>query len=526
MQADRVERPLDYLSARRSDWRSDFFWPLIPSEVGSLFVDAIHAYLDLAANKECDFDQQLLLAAPHFLGNVFGAYENALCIQHADSWGIRFFSESLEFSYLCEADRDTKELAETVRAPLRVTPPRHPIIRNLINTSRWTEAWNLPATITSPSVHSVSVNDLLVDVAKQSGDYIVYRDAASILQGVRSQSRQAPYSDALSDLAHEVASLLTPAAITLEPYRQNLRELIRAYALLSFELVAQDLIALRSTRKLPREVWSATGGKYAPRLLGLEVIRRGGKVVRFDHGGSAAMTTLFEPVVIAELCASTHFVMATPALAELGIELANDQHGIPAAHCAITGARGFPHHHKLMAMPRKPATKRKTVMYLSGAMFSGRKNPSHSISELVYFDWMIRFTKELGQLPVDLICKPHPDSISRDGHHPLESSAKVELRLFEDVIDTADVFVFDIVNSTTFWEAIVCTSRPIIYVDIGNITVNPSINDMLRDRCRVVDVTYDDRNLPQIDSEAIADAVLSAPEEIDPSGFRDLFLGN
>ena len=526
MQADSVEQPLDYQSARRFDWRSDFFWPLIPSEIGGLFVDAIHAYLDLAANKKSDLDRQLLLATPHFLGNVFGAYEKALCIQHGESAGVRFYSESPEFSYLRDANKNVKKLAEMVRAPFRVTPPRHPIVRSLINTSRWTEAWNLPSTITSPSIHSVSVNDLLIDVAKQSSDCIVYRDAASILERARAQCHRPSNSDALSDLADEVSSLLTPATVTLEPCRQNLRELIKAYALLSFELVIQDLMALRSTRKLPREVWSATGGKYVPRLVGLEVIRRGGTVVRFDHGGSAAMTTLFEPIVITELCASTRFVMATPALAKLGNELANDQHGKSATHCSITGARGFPHHQALMAMPRQQTKKRKTVMYLSGAMFSGRKNPSHSISELVYVDWMIRFTEELNRLPVDLICKPHPDSISGDGHHPLESSAKMELRLFEDVIDTADVFVFDIVNSTTFWETVVCTSRPIIYVDIGNITVNPSINDMLRDRCRIIDVTYDDRNLPQIDSEEISDAVLSAPKEVDPSGFRDLFLGN
>ncbi|MEE9250284.1 MAG: hypothetical protein V3U93_04055 [Alphaproteobacteria bacterium] len=77
---------------------------------------------------------------------------------------------------------------------------------------------------------------------------------------------------------------------------------------------ATDLAVLGRWRRPPRVLWFGTGGYYPARALALEVLRRGGAVTRFSHGG-AGMTDAIEPLVLGELAVSTRFVLPTPELA-------------------------------------------------------------------------------------------------------------------------------------------------------------------------------------------------------------------
>jgi hypothetical protein len=316
------------------------------------------------------------------------------------------------------------------------------------------------------------------------------------------------------------------AAVEVEdPISARLGQLIEVVATQVLRQATADLRALESLPVVPNVIWSGTAGKYAPRIVGIEGMRRGGDVVRFDHGGTCGLITLFEPIALIELSASSRFVMATPALVDVAKPLLKRQELAVRTTPKLESGQGFPMLRRLRLDAPSSKRLRRRVMYLAGAIFSHRKNPTHSIGEMVYTDWSLRLALMLAQLPADFVCKPHPDSFRAGPKHPLEAIAPVERRPFEAVMDDADIYVYDIVNSTTFWEA-VCTRRLIVFIDLGIAEINPLIRPIFNKRCRVINATYDARNLPRIDERDLAEAVLGGPDSADPSDFRALFLSS
>ena len=88
----------------------------------------------------------------------------------------------------------------------------------------------------------------------------------------------------------------------------------------------------------------------------------------------------------------------------------------------------------------------------------------------------------------------------------------------------ADVFVFDVVNSTIFWEAL-CTTQPVVYIDLGYTTLLPEIFSLIEKRCVVISANYDGNNIPRIDASELSAAVSGNLEQRDPTAMRELFLG-
>ena len=89
----------------------------------------------------------------------------------------------------------------------------------------------------------------------------------------------------------------------------------------------------------------------------------------------------------------------------------------------------------------------------------------------------------------------------------------------------ADVYVCDAVNSTTFWETL-CSDKPIIFLNLGLVTLNPAIEEKIISRCNVIATSYNNNNLPQFNSEELSDAILGASDNEDSSIFRKLFMND
>jgi hypothetical protein len=127
----------------------------------------------------------------------------------------------------------------------------------------------------------------------------------------------------------------------------------------------------------------------------------------------------------------------------------------------------------------------------------------------------------LAEMPIDLICKPHPEGMLAGRRSPLEQVAKVSYAPFEEHIATTDVFVFDLMGSTTFWKAL-CTDRPVVYIDLGMNTFNELFEAAIARRCHIVRARYDSRNIPVIDAEELQAAICEAPEKGDPSEILEI----
>ena len=90
-------------------------------------------------------------------------------------------------------------------------------------------------------------------------------------------------------------------------------------------------------------------------------------------------------------------------------------------------------------------------------------------------------------------------------------------------IDDVDLLIFDYPATTTLSVGL-STDRPVVLIDHGTMRFNDPAAAMIARRCRIVPTSYNDRNLPEVDGEALADAVLSGPDRAEPSDFRALFL--
>src|SRR5262249_26032887 len=123
------------------------------------------------------------------------------------------------------------------------------------------------------------------------------------------------------------------------------------------------------------------------------------------------------------------------------------------------------------------------------------------------------------------LCKPHPENVPAIGRQPLAELYPTFEGSFEQAIEAADVLVHDYCLSTTFFEAM-CSSRPIVLLDLAQTRWQASIAALVQARCRTLIVRLDERNRPQFNAAELKDAVLSAHREADPWPFRKLLAND
>ena len=265
-------------------------------------------------------------------------------------------------------------------------------------------------------------------------------------------------------------------------------------------------------------------------MIGSEVLRRGGTVTGFDHITGRGLERDIEYVVLSELALASRFVVATPALAERLNQRAPQKLLHPRHGCEILGNRGYPRVRDLDLTAHTPraAGQKRRVTYVSPMFRGWRQATPPTTADPVQLDWELRLVTLLKSMPIDLICRPHPEGILKHQPHPLEDVASVSPHLFEQLIEHSDLFVFDWYRSSTFWIAL-CTDRPIVMIELGysyrDVFFSEEIGSAIERRCRFVRAHTDDRNRLIVDEDELADAILSVPEKVDASEFQALLIG-
>ena len=525
-----VEMPYDYSGIKGNiGWQSNLSWPCRPEILHEYIDDSINHYLRSIDNTDEKFSKKILLAGPwQILGYVWGCYEKLLCVQYEESNGVFFNSLSPELKFLREGLSQNKQIDLTFfDDKLNFRKNNYNLnfqsLRNLKMMNLWMPIIKIPKTFLTGSVEAISYNSLLGKSALDGNKKITYKDAKYFINQSRRNysinSLQESLKLKIDSLAEK--SILIPD--TDDHFVQRFRELTTKAAKFVFYQVACDLLGLEKLKKIPKEVWSGTAGNYPARLVGLEALYRGGEVVRFDHGGSTGLTSPSKLIALNELCVSSKFVMGTHNLATYAESYCSVHESPGITKVQYSGANGFPHLNKLSYKARKILGKKKNVIYLSSFSRNLRKNPTHSMAELIYLDWSLRLAGALSRLPINLVCQPHPASFHDSGKHELSSIAKVSTDPFEKIMDWADIYVCDIVNSTTFWE-ILCTECPVIYFNLGINKLNPAIEEQVSLRCQTINTLYDQDNIPQFNSEELKDNILNSKVVTNSDQLRKTFI--
>ncbi len=292
---------------------------------------------------------------------------------------------------------------------------------------------------------------------------------------------------------------------------------------------------LEMPHKIPRRLWTGTGGFLWGRLLRRAVRELGGHVTGHDHAmGDGHMKEYNKTLTEYENCDS--IVTSTPRQAEgLNKFLRPDlliQSPAPEIVSLPLSAKRF----DFSSVQKKyssagnvknlPAREKLQVMYVATfypgehARYGGLFMP-----DVVAVDWQARLFGWLLRNGYDVIHKPHPDSIRRLSP-AFEKSLNIRpnLESFEQVLDSADVLVFDCHTSTTLAGAMI-SKMPIVYIDFELGELDPSAREMFERRNCVVRGWFSEDNRAQVDWEEFRNAIDEASNLIHDSTFTDEYIG-
>lgn len=491
-------------SADAPGWRDGLAWPLDVRSLAGPLRRASARLLAASLAQDDEWRDAALLILPSFANRARAILLAACTLDACQASGLRLVGGPPELDAL-RGDGGGLGADDELAVPGdQVVPSRW---RAWARAASWTPVSRLPRAWLAPDAVAVTHNPLLAATARRAADAIGFVHAARILAEARAGA-PASVPDATATAAALTDALLGELAIA-SPYRERAATLIDELARRGLTAAARDLAGLGRLRRLPRRLWSGTGGNHAARAIGLAVRARGGTVTRFAHGGSLGAIDMIEQLATTELAVSDSFVVPSD-----GVRRMIDQTreiGLPGLSLPVTLEVGARRHTEPRSRPRAG---RPTVMYVTTAALGLAVHAPPFLPDVVYLDWQLHVAETLGRLPIRLVAKPHPEGLFRGRAHPLAEVVEVWSRPFESVMAEADAFVFDYPCSTTFWAAL-ATDRPVIYLDLGLVPFADLARPHIERRCRIVPVAFDERNLPVVPA-ALGEA-LNALVPIDPS---------
>lgn len=497
----------------RPGWRDDVCWPVGLAETNAICVKQVRDALAFARGLDDRLARDAaLLALPVVLAYGRAIVLAALAIQRAERDGVGIAGKAAELDYL-----QTGEGPLPVRADQTLPPAQFSLsyARRLARMRSWTTLSRMPRAMLAPHAVAISHNSLMRDVAARESRSVGFHHAETILDAARQKSVDASDTD---DAARSLALAILGSVSLDEPYRGRALQLVGAVAQSHLTKAVRDMAALRQVR-LPDHIWTGSGGLYAPRAIGLEVLRRGGVVRRFDHGTPREFVATAEMTDLLELSVSSEFTLPTEGAAAIC------RNEMRTSNVEITGGAGDPVFRRVPSQrPRKPAGTKLRVVYAPTQLLGFRQLVPALPPDPVHLDWQMRIAEFLNGLPVDFVCQAHPEGLFGGRPHPLESVVPTRRGNFHAQLADADVFVFDYPTTTALWEAC-CTDVRIVYLDMGAGRMTDEIVRLFSQRATILPVTHGDDHRMSFDATALRDAVLADAGRADPTAFRGLLAG-
>ena len=342
---------------------------------------------------------------------------------------------------------------------------------------------------------------------------------------------------AASDLADEAVEVVE------ESFRARdlkLPDFIAKY----LHYMAKDSISLAHMRLLglleapssiPSRLWTGTGGLLWDRILRRAVRELGGHVTGHDHAmGDGHMKEFNKTITEYENCDT--FVTSTPRQAEGLIKFFRPDLLIQSPPPEIVplppSAKRFDFSslQKKYSLPgnaKKTSAKEKMQVMYVGTFYPGEhaRYGGLLMPDVVAVDWQARLFGWLLRNGYGVIHKPHPDSIRRLSP-AFEKTLNVppNLEPFEQVLDSADVLVFDCHTSTALAGAMI-SKMPIVYIDFELGEFDPVAREMIERRNRMVRGWFSEDNRAHVDWEEFRKAINESFDLINDSTFTSEYVG-
>lgn len=503
------------------NWQDSVSWPNSLDAMTSSGTDILKKLIGLIRDTDDpELGDLLMLAAVRAFSDSLKLVDMALAL---DAKTTTFECSYPEFDYL-RGEITLEALPQRTLIPPTPKVPKI-FLRRLKRTAIWNPYHKIIKAMFRPDVTIVAENSLMKSHAAHNPQVFGVHHIEALYNDISDYRRPL----ASTDLADTAAELLTDelsVATTNDPaIGVRLHQLIFSITRRICRLACSEIAASRQIPKLPDNIWAGSGSRWPQRVVSLEVIRRGGKIRRFDHGGPTGLNVYPAMAALNDLMVATTFTMASPALADQ-LKSQNVLDMLPARRkVEIDGTNGDAEHkHLVRHTLRRPNTSHKPrVLYVSGLYRGFRQIIPAQFLDTLYLDWNIRLIKTLQTLDIELICRPHPEGIFQGKEHPLAKVTPVSKRSFEELIPEVDVFIMDQARSTTFFNGMM-TDRPLIFLDFGAPYFGPFAQSLIEQRCHIIKTSFDDRNRPIIDEKELEDAIFSHSSPIDLKPIRKMFL--
>ena len=287
------------------DWRERIAWPVSGTFSRTLGEAVCREVIATIAAIDDEFENQVAMVAGGRMVNGFVSLaEAAYVVQGEAQHGVVARGGPPELDAMRGSETEFEVLADRHRGKgvFDVRPSNHAPLRALARTASWTPAWRLPMAMAAPQSIAVTHNALLRRYARVSGARTRYWPAANILAKAQSHGPSKLDPSAGQAIIKRMAAALLPHAEGLaEPWRSRLEWLFEARLGPTIARICADVSALRNQQRLPRNLWTGTGGAYVTRVIASEVRRRGGQVTGFDHGGVTGISQALPLTALARI---------------------------------------------------------------------------------------------------------------------------------------------------------------------------------------------------------------------------------
>jgi len=273
--------------------------------------------------------------------------------------------------------------------------------------------------------------------------------------------------------------------------------------------------ALCAKENLPQRLWIGTSGNIWDSMLKVAVKRNGGYVCGHDHGTGHAHFA--SPTMgIIELWGSDEFYTFSSELEKV------------AAPWSFMGPKTVKVIEPKNKEDKKPLFTRtidqvQKIFLLSTVYEKDRGRLHPLMPDIVQLDWQARFIAFMKNKNYDVIIKSHPESSFKTPKSFEDTlGAQINSERFEEVFETADLFIFDYICTSTFTEALK-TNIPIMIIDFGDIPWSDKALKLAVKRCAFIKGTCDKDNRLQIDWDCFNAEVKNATDRSNNREFYEYY---
>ena len=501
-----------------ADWRRTLAWPRVYGDVRGHLRGALTAFVRHIASISDPDDHAIAALACGPIFRIGGSLaEMAITAAAAHREGIGMHSSSRDLDYLAGTSDAPEPMAPLPYSKSSPSVPKA-FLRRLARTSQWTPTLAMPATVLAPHVVVHSCNSLLDRCAKASPQRKLYRHAETDFARVIALTEYGPTPSRWQVLIAPLVDVLVPAGLPA-PIGARLRNLLTERSGEALGLAERQLAAARRLPRMPGITWAGTGGYWPSRVLGLEALRRGHSVVRFDHGDNRALHDVGEWLALVDLFAADRLVMPSEGMASRW-RTGRLEGLIPAGRERTIEAAPPKSRAEAYSFSPPPTSNRPRVLYAPGILRGFRQTIPAALPDIVYLDWQMRLAELIRDMPVELLCRPHPEGLLLKRAHPLNTIVDIPTESFEGLVAAADTMLFDDPYSRVFCQALV-SGKPVVFIDFGAGYLADDVRPLVERIARILPIGWSDRGLPVINCAALEEA-LRKPMTPDPDAVAEL----